>query len=41
MQVTHNLAKSQNYQELKLLLSDTELMTTVNSILIYHRFQEN
>ena len=37
----HNLAKSQSYQGLKLLLSDTKLMTTVNSMLIYHRFQEN
>ena len=38
---THNLTKSQNYQRLKLLLSDTKFMTTVNSMLICHRFQEN
>ena len=38
---THNLAKSQSYRGLKLLLSDTKSMTTVNSRLIYHRFQEN
>ncbi len=29
----HNLAKSQNYQGLKLLLSDTKFMTTINTIL--------
>ena len=38
---THNLAKPQNYQGLKLLLSDTKFMTTTNSILTYHSFQEN
>ena len=36
-----NLAKSQSYEELKLLLSDTEFMTIVNSMVIHHRFQEN
>ena len=38
---THNLAKSQSYRVLKLLLSDIRFMTTVNPTLIYHRFQEN
>ena len=37
----HNLAKSQIYQGLKLLLSDTKFMNTVNPMLVYHRFQEN
>ena len=35
----HNLAKSQSYQGLKLLLCDTKIMTTVNSIPFHHRFQ--
>ena len=30
----HNLPKSQSYQGLKLLLSDTKFMTTVSSMLI-------
>ena len=38
---THNLAKSQSYRGLKFLLSDTKFMTTVNSMLNYHRFQGN
>ena len=38
---THNPAKSQSYQGLKLLLSDTKFMTTVYYLLIYHMFQEN
>ena len=38
---THNLAKSQSHEGLKLLLSDIEFMTTVNSMLIYHRYLEN
>ena len=38
---THNLAKSQSYGGLKLLLSDTKFMTMVNSMLTYHRFQGN
>ena len=36
----HNLAKSQSYQGLKLLLSDIKFMKKVKSMLIYHRFQE-
>jgi hypothetical protein len=40
IQVTHNLAKSQSYQGLRLLLRDTTFMKTVKSRLIYHRFQE-
>ena len=35
---THNLAKSQSFQGLKLLLCATKFMSTINSI--YHRFQE-
>ena len=38
---THNLTKSQSYHGLKLLLSDTKSTTTVNFMLMYHRFQEN
>ena len=38
---THNLAKSQSNQGLKLLLSDAKSVKIVNSMLIYHRFQEN
>ena len=39
---THNdLAKSQSYQGLQLLLRDTNFMKTVNSMLIYYKFQEN
>ena len=38
---THNPVKSQSYQVLKLLLSDTKFMTIVKYVLIYHRFQEN
>ena len=38
---THNLAKSQSHQRLKLLRSGTKFMTTVISMLIYHRFQGN
>ena len=38
---THNLVKSQSYEGLKLLLSDTKFMTMVHSMLTYHRFQEN
>ena len=38
---THNLVKSQSYRGLRLLLSDTKFMTTINSMLIYHTFQEN
>ena len=37
---THNLAKSQSYQGLKLLPSDIKFMKMVNSMLLYHRFQE-
>ena len=37
---TRNLAKSQSYQGLKLLLSDTKFMTRESNMLIYHRFQE-
>ena len=37
---THNLAKSQSYRALKLLLSDTKFMPMVNSMLIYDRFQK-
>ena len=36
----HNLAKSQSYRGLELLLSDTKFMKMVNSMLIYHRLQE-
>ena len=36
---TYNLTKSQNYRGLKLLLSEIECMTTVDSMLIYHRFE--
>ena len=38
---THNLAKSQSYQGLKLLLTDTSFLTTEIVMLIYHRFHEN
>ena len=38
---THNLAKSQSYQWLKLLPGDTKFMKKVNFLFIYHRFQEN
>ena len=38
---THNLAKSQSCQGMLLLLSDIKFMKTVNSMLIYRRFQEN
>ena len=34
----YNLAKSQNYRGLKLLLSDTKFMTTIRSVLIHHKF---
>jgi hypothetical protein len=37
----HNLAKSQSYQGLKLLLRDIKFMSIVNSMLIYHRCQDN
>ena len=37
----HNLAISQSYKGLKLLLSDTKFITTLNSMLIHHIFQEN
>lgn len=37
----HNPTKSQTYQWLKLLPSDTKLTTTVTSMLIYHGFEEN
>ena len=37
---THNVAKPQSYQGLKLLLSDTKFMITVNSMLIHHGLQE-
>ena len=37
----HNLAKSQTYWGLKLLLSDIKCMATIISIVIYHIFQEN
>ena len=37
----HNLVKSQSYQGLKLLLSDTKFMTVVKSMFMYHRFQQN
>ena len=36
-----HLVKSQRYQGLKMLLSDTKFMTTINPMFIYHRFQEN
>ena len=38
---TQNLAKSQSYQGLKLLLNGTKIITIVNSMLNYQRFQEN
>jgi hypothetical protein len=37
----HNLAKSQSYLGLKVLLSDPGFMKKINSMLISHRFQEN
>ena len=37
---THNLAKSQSYRGLKLLLNDTKFMNTINSMLYYHRSQK-
>jgi hypothetical protein len=39
--LTRILAKSQSYQGLKLVLSDTKFMIIVNSMLIYDRSQEN
>jgi len=35
----HVLVKSQSYWGLKILLSDPNFMTTVDSMLKYHRFQ--
>ena len=37
---THNLVKSQSYSRLKLLPNNLNFMTTVNSMLEYHKFQE-
>ena len=37
----HDLAKSQSYGGLELLLSDTKFMTMVNPMFVYHKFQEN
>jgi hypothetical protein len=37
---TLNLAKSKSYRGLKLVMSDTKFMTTVNSMVNYQRFQE-
>ena len=35
----YNLAKSQSYRRLKLLLENTKFMNLINSRLIYHRYQ--
>jgi hypothetical protein len=37
---SHNLAKSQSYRGLKLLLSDSKFMAMVNSMFTYHRIQK-
>jgi hypothetical protein len=37
---THKLAETQKSSRGEFLLSDTKFMTTVNTMLIYHKFQE-